>query len=78
MPFHPISIREAMSKIKQEDWVLPMTQRPYVWGGRSNYQDKVCLLFDSLYRKYPIGNFLIWDTREAIPCRSFVTNFDPD
>ena len=35
MGYLPISIREAMDKILKQDWVLPVTQRPYVWGKES-------------------------------------------
>src|SRR3990170_3384805 len=67
MPFDPISIREAMIKITNKEWVLPITQRPYEWGDRANFQKGIYRLFDSLYRNYPIGAFLIWHTSEEIP-----------
>jgi len=34
---------------------LPLLQRDFVWGYR-----KVRELFDSLYRRYPIGSFYLW------------------
>ena len=78
MVFDPISLREAMTKIRNKEWVLPMTQRPYVWGDRYHYEKAIYKLFDSLYRNYPIGAFLIWHTSEEIPYREFLQNFDPD
>lgn len=78
MPFDPISIREAMNKIKDKEWVLPITQRPYVWGDRANFQKAIYRLFDSLYRNYPIGAFLIWRTSEEVPYREFLQDFDPE
>jgi hypothetical protein len=36
---------------------LPEFQRGFVWTG-----DKVRCLFDSLYRKYPVGSLLVWVT----------------
>jgi hypothetical protein len=78
MAFNPISIREAMIKIRDKDWVLPITQRPYVWGDRTGYQKAIYKLFDSLYRNYPIGAFLIWRTSEEIPYREFLQDFDPE
>ncbi len=78
MAFDPISIREAMTKIRNKEWVLPMTQRPYVWGDRYHYEKAIYRLFDSLYRNYPIGAFLIWHTSEAIPYREFLQDFDPE
>lgn len=78
MPFKPISIREAISSIQDEDWVLPVTQRPYVWGDRSDYRRKILRFFDSLYRNYPVGAFLLWQTKERIPFRGFTKDFDPE
>ena len=76
--FTSISIRKAMEKIRDGDWVLPMTQRQYVWGDRANAKQAVIRLFDSLYRNYPIGAFLLWETREPVPFREFVREFDPE
>ena len=78
MVFDPISIRDAITKIKNTEWVLPMTQRPYVWGDRYHYEKAIYKLFDSLYRNYPIGAFLIWHTLEEIPYREFLHDFDPE
>ena len=78
MGYLPISIREAMDKILKQDWVLPVTQRPYVWGNRDQFEKGIIRLFDSLYRNYPIGTFLLWDTDENVPYREFIQNFDPE
>lgn len=78
MPFDPISIREAMTKIRNKEWVLPITQRPYVWGDRANFQKAIYRLFDSLYRNYPIGTLLIWRTSKQVPYREFLQDFDPE
>jgi len=78
MPFNSISIREAITKIRNKEWVLPITQRPYVWGDRTNFQKAIYRLFDSLYRGYSIGPFLIWHTSEEIPYREFLQDFDPE
>jgi len=78
MPFRPISIRKAMESVAVADWVLPKTQRQYAWGFRDNAKRAVIRLFDSLYRSYPIGAFLLWETQEEIPFREFQKNFDPE
>ena len=36
---------------------LPVFQRGYVWN-----RDQVRGLFDSLYRRHPIGGLLVWET----------------
>jgi len=74
----PISVRAAMHKIRDKQWVLPVTQRPYVWGDRVRFKEGIYRLFDSLYRNYPIGTFLLWETAEEIPYREFLQDFDPD
>jgi Protein of unknown function DUF262 len=76
--FRPISIRKAMDRISEREWVLPMTQRQYVWGDRSNWKQGVIRLFDSLFRDYPIGAFLLWETRDDVPFREFFREFDPE
>ena len=56
MPFKtPITIREAVSAIHENRFLLPSIQRELVWG-----EDRIVRLFDSLVRGYPIGSFLFW------------------
>lgn len=45
---------------------LPEIQRHYVWRGT-----RVRDLFDSLYRGYPSGSILMWETDEPIQTRDF-------
>ena len=49
------SISALISYIENGDLALPELQRPFVWGN-----NRVRDLFDSMYRGYPIGYFLIW------------------
>ena len=55
VPFKTITINDAIGKIRKHDFVLPAIQREFVWG-----TDRICQLFDSLMRGYPIGSFLFW------------------
>lgn len=56
MPFQaPITIATALERMARHDYVLPAIQREFVWG-----PDRICKLFDSLMRGYPIGSFLFW------------------
>jgi len=64
-------LSETSPSIKPEDWdvnalkteferktfVMPQFQRKFVWN-----QKKICDLADSIYKIYPIGSFLIWDS----------------
>ncbi|MFC8616587.1 DUF262 domain-containing protein [Micromonospora purpureochromogenes] len=51
----PITIATALERMARHDYVLPAIQREFVWG-----PDRICKLFDSLMRGYPIGSFLFW------------------
>jgi len=67
-----------MNKILMKDWLLPDTQRPYVWGDRFQFEKGIYRLFDSLYRNYPIGPFLLWETDQPLAYHEFLQDFDPD
>ena len=51
----PITIKDAIEKIRKKDYYLPAIQREFVWK-----PDQIEVLFDSLMRDYPIGSFLFW------------------
>ena len=57
MSYAGISVREAMEKLNNLNggWYLPYIQRQYVWGARYGSEEYVCLLLDSLIKRYPIG-----------------------
>src|ERR1700732_4886351 len=56
------SVEELVSMIERGELRLPEMQRQYVW--RST---RVRDLLDSLYRGYPSGTILLWQTDEAVP-----------
>ena len=35
----------------------------------------ICKLFDSILRGYPIGGLIIWNTKQEIPYREFVCDY---
>ncbi len=49
---------------------LPDIQRPFVWSSK-----KVRDLFDSMYRGYPIGTLMLWETGAEVGTRQI--GFDP-
>lgn len=56
MPFEPsTTIVDVLKRIQKNELVLPAIQREYVWDG-----GQIEMLFDSLLRGYPIGQFLSW------------------
>ncbi|MYH44118.1 MAG: DUF262 domain-containing protein [Acidimicrobiaceae bacterium] len=53
-----VEISAILSNIKYNNYSLPEFQRGYVWR-----REDVRSLFDSLYRRYPVGGFLVWTTQ---------------
>ncbi len=63
----PITIREALSHIENQTYLLPSIQREFVWS-----QNQIEVLFDSLMQGYPIGTFLFWRvTKESLESFQF-------
>lgn len=63
------TVEELVSMIERGELRLPEMQRRYVW--RST---RVRDLLDSLYRGYPSGAILLWDTDEAVPQQAFAVD----
>lgn len=60
------SVEELVSRIEQGQLRLPEMQRRYVWRS-----PRVRDLLDSLYRGYPSGAILLWETNEEVPLQDF-------
>ncbi len=56
------TVEELVGMIERGELRLPEMQRRYVW--RST---RVRDLLDSLYRGYPSGAILLWETDEVVP-----------
>jgi uncharacterized protein with ParB-like and HNH nuclease domain len=68
------TIKKFVSMINNEEehgglW-LPNIQRYFVWK-----REQMEKLFDSIMREYPIGNFLVWKTKEPVKVRKFIDNY---
>jgi hypothetical protein len=59
-----IKVRELVDKVQRGELSLPEMQRRYVWPAT-----RVRDLLDSLYRGYPSGTILVWETDEEMPTR---------
>ena len=55
----PITINQAMQKIRENQYLLPAFQREYEW-----YPEQIEELFDSLMRDYPISSMLFWRVKD--------------
>src|SRR5437899_2649098 len=63
------SVEELVGMIERGQLRLPEMQRRYIW--RST---RVRDLLDSLYRGYPSGAILVWETDEAVPLQEFAVS----
>lgn len=68
-----IKIRELVDKVQRGELKLPEMQRKYVWPAT-----RVRDLLDSLYRKYPSGTILVWQTDEEIVDRGLALKATKD
>jgi uncharacterized protein with ParB-like and HNH nuclease domain len=75
--YHPISVKEAIKKVNNT-WFLPAIQRPYDWGERFRKKDFIFKPFDSIFKEYPIGTMIIWETKKEIPYRPFLEDYDSE
>ncbi|MDN7642360.1 GmrSD restriction endonuclease domain-containing protein [Burkholderia cenocepacia] len=63
------TVEELVSMIERGELRLPEMQRQYVWRS-----PRVRDLLDSLYRGYPSGAVLLWETDEAVPLQDFAVS----
>lgn len=53
----PLKVADLIADVAQGEVLLPEIQRDYVWNG-----PQVAKLLDSLYREFPSGQIMLWDT----------------
>lgn len=58
------SLTHLIEDIKHGNLALPDIQRPFVWSA-----SKIRDLFDSLYRGYPVGTLMFWETGADVGTR---------
>jgi hypothetical protein len=63
------SVEELVNRIERGQLRLPEMQRRYVWRS-----PRVRDLLDSLYRGYPSGAILLWETNEEVPLQDFAVS----
>ena len=54
-------IDRIISRIEEGDIKIPAFQRGFVWN-----QEQVIDLLDSIYRDFPIGSILLWNSHERL------------
>jgi len=63
------SVEELVGMIERGELRLPEMQRRYVWRA-----PRVRDLLDSLYRGYPSGAILLWETDEDVPLQDMAVS----
>ena len=63
------TLRHLADNIGRGDVALPELQRPFVWANA-----KVRDLFDSMYRGFPVGYLLFWETGAELGARQIGTD----
>jgi len=66
---NPLSVADLVSELGRRGICLPEIQRRYVWT-----RSQIAKLLDSLYRGFPAGSILLWDTQEPGQIRDMATN----
>jgi len=70
----PITIHQALTYVKNNNYLLPAFQREFVWKS-----DQIEKLFDSLMRGYPTSSMLFWkvkgDTKTKWKFYKFIDSF---
>lgn len=66
-----LSVQELVNMIERKKLRLPEMQRRYVWRS-----PRVRDLMDSLYRGYPSGAILVWETDEDVPLQDMAVEQD--
>lgn len=54
----PITIHQAIDRVRKNEYLLPAFQREFVWSS-----DQIEKLFDSLMKGYPISSMLFWKVK---------------
>jgi hypothetical protein len=75
--YTPKTICELIQEIDEGRVVLPAMQRNFVWE-----EAKICSLFESIMRDYPIGTFLFWmideDLFKKYVFNTFIRDYDEE
>ena len=63
-------INSLVSRIELGEIKIPPLQRPFVWK-----IDQVIDLLESIYKDYPIGSILWWETNDRLPSERNIAGF---
>lgn len=60
----PITIKTAMDKIHNREYLLPAIQRKFEWKVGARGGEQIERLFDSILLDYPINSFMMWAVKD--------------
>lgn len=70
---NPLKVKDLISEMCRGGVRIPEIQRSYVWR-----RSQIAKLLDSLYRGFPTGSVLLWDTMNGVQMRDMATNLGRD
>lgn len=63
-------VNNLVKRIEAGEVKIPPLQRPFVWE-----QNQIIDLLESIYKEYPIGSILWWETSETLPAERNIAGF---
>jgi hypothetical protein len=73
MTYEKATIMSYVRKIHEKELLLPAIQRDFVWDESHIYS-----LLDSIFRGYPFGTLLFWNTKQRVQYREFTLEWKED
>lgn len=67
----PERILQLANRVLTGDIVLPEFQRPFVWK-----RQQILDLMDSIYKNYPIGSLLVWESKQDLASKRAIADLD--
>jgi hypothetical protein len=67
----PERILQLARRVLDGDIILPEFQRPFVWKRR-----QILDLVDSIYRNYPIGSLLVWESSQKLASKRTIADLE--
>lgn len=67
----PERVQQLATRVLMGDIVLPEFQRPFVWSRK-----QILDLLDSIYRNYPIGSLLVWESRQPLESKRTIADLE--
>lgn len=65
-----LTIRNLIDRVYSGDIRIPAFQRDFVWAS-----DQVAFLIDSIYKGFPIGTIIFWQTDERLKTEKYLGSF---